>query len=50
MDPDAHSFDGALEYRARLRVELLLHQVSKEMDDVNLDAVIEQATGGFEPK
>src|SRR5450631_4496783 len=50
MDLDAHPFDRAFEDYSRLRVKLLLHQVIREMNNVDFDTMIEQTASGLESK
>ena len=50
LEPDAHAelFHRALQHEAGGLIELDLHQVAHEMDDVHRDAVSDESTRGFE--
>ena len=48
MDVKAHLLELALQHPAARGVELRLHHVRHEVDDVDLEAAVQQAAGRFE--
>src|SRR5580658_10878773 len=50
MDRDAHLLDCTLQDRTAGLVELLVHEMPAEMNDMDLAAMIDQPAGGLQPQ